>query len=179
MRPSILLAIPLACGLAVGCAQQEQREDVPQVDLSELQTEPETVPAVGTGPVVGETLFSLAKRYYGDGRGRAPGRPERSELQTEPETVPAVGTGPVVEDTAPPPPPPPGVETIETVEAGDASPPAGGRRHTLQKGETLFSLAKRYYGDGKRWTLIDQANRAKYRHYTAIPAGTVLVIPPR
>lgn len=30
--------------------------------------------------------------------------------------------------------------------------------HFVQKGETLWSLAKRYYGSGKKWPLIAQAN---------------------
>jgi len=49
----------------------------------------------------------------------------------------------------------------------------------MQRGDTLYGLARRYYGDGKLWTRIAEANRDKFRDVTAIPVGTVLVIPPK
>ena len=30
--------------------------------------------------------------------------------------------------------------------------------YTIRKGDTLYSIAKRFYGDGKRWTEIQEAN---------------------
>ena len=51
--------------------------------------------------------------------------------------------------------------------------------YAMQRGDTLYSLARRYYGDGKLWTRIAEANRDKFRDVTAIPVGTVLVIPPK
>jgi nucleoid-associated protein YgaU len=51
--------------------------------------------------------------------------------------------------------------------------------YTVQKGDTLYSLAKRYYGDGKLWTKIADANKDKIRDAQSVPIGTVLTIPPK
>lgn len=51
--------------------------------------------------------------------------------------------------------------------------------YTMQPGDTLYGLARRYYGDGKLWTRIAEANRSKFRDVTTIPVGAVLVIPPK
>ena len=42
----------------------------------------------------------------------------------------------------------------------NAAPPveAGPRKHVIVKGDTLYSLAKRYLGHGKRWKDIQAAN---------------------
>ena len=79
------------------------------------------------------------------------------------------------------PPSPPGPPVVMTPGPGmESMPPAmGGQTYTVQKGDTLYSIARRYYGDGKLWTRIDQANRGKYRSPNTIPVGTVLVIPPK
>ncbi len=49
------------------------------------------------------------------------------------------------------------------------------RRHTLRRGETLFGLAQRFYGNGELWPLIARANSID--DPTTIPTGTVLIIP--
>lgn len=51
---------------------------------------------------------------------------------------------------APPPPPPP--------PAPKPNPPAN-RYHTVKKGDTLWDLAKRYYGNPYKWTTIANANQ--------------------
>lgn len=50
-------------------------------------------------------------------------------------------------------------------------------RHTVAAGDTLFSLAERYYGDRGRSTEIYQANRQVLRSPEELPSGTELVIP--
>ena len=42
--------------------------------------------------------------------------------------------------------------------AAAPSSPSGPRTYTIQRGDTLWSIATRYYGSGKRWTLIHDAN---------------------
>ena len=76
---------------------------------------------------------------------------------------------PVMEETAPP-----AVTTSEPKEAVGAS-----TTYTMQRGDTLYSLAKRFYGDGKLWTKIADANKDKVRNVNAIPVGTALTIPPK
>jgi len=51
------------------------------------------------------------------------------------------------------------------------------RDHTVVEGETLFSLAQRYYGDGDRFADIYRANRKVLKTPDALAPGTVLVIP--
>ena len=51
------------------------------------------------------------------------------------------------------------------------------RNHTVVEGETLFSLAQRYYGDGDRFADIYRANRRVLKTPDALAPGTVLVIP--
>jgi nucleoid-associated protein YgaU len=51
------------------------------------------------------------------------------------------------------------------------------REHTVAEGETLFSLAVRYYGDKSKFADIYLANRSKVHEPDQLTPGTVLVIP--
>lgn len=51
------------------------------------------------------------------------------------------------------------------------------RRHIVTRGETLYSISKRYYGSGKRWREIYLANRSVMTSETDLKVGTRLVIP--
>jgi len=53
----------------------------------------------------------------------------------------------------------------------------GPHRHTVREGDTLFSLARRYYGDAERFGAIYQANRGVLRSPDPLPVGAELVIP--
>jgi 5'-nucleotidase len=55
--------------------------------------------------------------------------------------------------------------------------PANLVRHTVREGDTLFSLAKQYYQDDRRFVDIYQANREMLPSPTRLTPGTVLVIP--
>src|SRR4051812_34813104 len=52
-----------------------------------------------------------------------------------------------------------------------------GRSHTVQEGETLSSLARRYYNDPAQSSLLFRANRSQLRGPDHLPVGTVLLIP--
>ena len=52
-----------------------------------------------------------------------------------------------------------------------------GRLHTVENGETLFGLARRYYGDGEKSSALFEANQGRIRSPDRLPPGTVLVIP--
>ncbi|MBK9118584.1 MAG: LysM peptidoglycan-binding domain-containing protein [Phycisphaerales bacterium] len=71
-----------------------------------------------------------------------------------------------------------------TTHAGDrggrttAAPAAGDQRtHVIQKGDTLYSLARRYYNDQTRWKSIWEANQGTLRNRDQLPIGTRIVIP--
>jgi len=74
----------------------------------------------------------------------------------------------------------PMVEVEKPVPAVPAVPAQpSGETYAMKRGDTLYSLAKRFYGDGKLWTRIADANKDKIRDVTGIPVGTVLAIPPK
>ena len=94
--------------------------------------------------------------------------------QIDPAELEAMGPAPVPTIATP-------TVEVETPGAAVAAVPAqtAGETYAMQRGDTLYSLARRFYGDGKLWTRIAEANRDKFRDVTAIPVGTVLVIPPK
>ena len=59
----------------------------------------------------------------------------------------------------------------------EAPAPGGVRRHTVKPGETLFSLARWYYGDAEKFGVIYQANCGVLREPDPLPVGSDLVIP--
>lgn len=54
---------------------------------------------------------------------------------------------------------------------------AGPRRHTVREGDTLFTLARRYYGNAERFDAIYQSNRNVLSAPDPLPVGAQLVIP--
>lgn len=50
-------------------------------------------------------------------------------------------------------------------------------RHTVAKNESLFAIAKRYYGDGNKWRLIKDANPTKVDANGGVRQGVTLEIP--
>ncbi len=52
-----------------------------------------------------------------------------------------------------------------------------GRTHTVEKGETLSSIAKKYYNDAGKWKVIWDANRTRVPDPNKLKVGTKLIIP--
>lgn len=63
--------------------------------------------------------------------------------------------------------------------AASASPaaPAAGRTHTVQKGETFASIARKYYGHTSQWPKIAEANKEVCPDPTKLKPGMVLNVP--
>ncbi len=59
-----------------------------------------------------------------------------------------------------------------TASAGGAS-----GTHTVQKGETLYALARMYYSDQSKWRVIYEANRASMSSPHSLRPGQELIIP--
>ena len=57
--------------------------------------------------------------------------------------------------------------------------PGGSTFYTVQKGDTLSAIAKRYYGNANLYMAIFEANRPMLDHPDRIYPGQVLRIPPR
>lgn len=63
--------------------------------------------------------------------------------------------------------------SYETTTAATTGP----RYHTVQRHETLYSLARTYYGNASRWRDIYEANRSQVSDPNKIKVGQKLVIP--
>ena len=50
--------------------------------------------------------------------------------------------------------------------------------YTVKKGDCLWNIAKKFYGNGSKYTKIYEANKDKIKNPQLIYAGQVLVIPP-
>jgi nucleoid-associated protein YgaU len=57
------------------------------------------------------------------------------------------------------------------------APASGQRSYTVQKGDSLFLIAKKCYGDGGRWKDIQAANPERTADARALRPGVVLIIP--
>ena len=65
------------------------------------------------------------------------------------------------------------------VESGSSSTaaPAGGRSHTVVKGDSLSKIAKQYYGDAQQWRKIYEANKDQIKNPDLIYPGQTFRIP--
>lgn len=55
--------------------------------------------------------------------------------------------------------------------------PKNNGTHVVQQGDTLWAIAKKYYGDGKQYAKIVNANKDKIKNPNLIYPGQKLVIP--
>lgn len=72
---------------------------------------------------------------------------------------------------------PPPVVSV-TPAASNPLPVAPIRWHTVEKGDSLFTIAKRYYGDGKVWPKLAEHNAGRVGKDGAVRLGVRLQIPP-
>ncbi|MCJ7543685.1 MAG: LysM peptidoglycan-binding domain-containing protein [Phycisphaerae bacterium] len=71
---------------------------------------------------------------------------------------------------------PPGPRRFETVPPVAPAPPAA-NTYTVQKGDTLWSIAQRFLGDGQRWREIVDVNPGL--EPAKLKVGQVIVLPPK
>jgi nucleoid-associated protein YgaU len=88
----------------------------------------------------------------------------------------SASTGPVEEPPATPPAEPSDAEPEKPAPVRQRAE-AAGRSHTVQEGETLTSLAVRYYGDRSRTLHLFRANQDRLLAPDKLTVGMVLVIP--
>ena len=53
-----------------------------------------------------------------------------------------------------------------------------GRTYVVERGDTLWAIAERFYGNGNLWPKIHEANRGLIEDPDIIQPGWTLVIPP-
>ena len=65
----------------------------------------------------------------------------------------------------------------ETRSAENSPEPSSNQSYTVKSGDTLWNLAKKYYGNGSKYTVIYEANKDKITNPNLIYDGQVLTIP--
>jgi nucleoid-associated protein YgaU len=92
-----------------------------------------------------------------------------------------VDTGATMEPMDPSPPPAAKSGAGRTETAGDEvltpGGSGGGRTYVVQKGDTLYAIARKFYGEQSKWKVIYNANRGQLTSPDKLKAGMKLVIP--
>lgn len=70
-----------------------------------------------------------------------------------------------------------GADTISVTEERSNENKPSASAYTVKSGDTLWGIAKTYYGDGAQYTKIYNANRSVLNNPNVIKAGQVLTIP--
>lgn len=134
----------------------------------------------------GDTLSSLAREYLGSSkrfmeiyeanrdRLASPDLlPIGSELKIPPADAVREPPEPSAETATPPMAPiPPG-----TLRRTEAAPPSPVRTYRVKAGDTLATIAKRFYGDSERYPEIYAANREQLKKPADLCEGLLLTIP--
>ena len=101
---------------------------------------------------------------------------ENNISQSATSTVDAVPAASAVEIPA-------AVETTITPQVSEAAVPVAplqaGSTYTVQKGDTLWSIAQKVYGNGNSWKIIKDANKDVLGSSNSLKASMVLQIPPQ
>lgn len=71
------------------------------------------------------------------------------------------------------------VEEVGALAPEPPTPTAAETTYVVQRGDSLWKIAERFYGDGRLWNVIYDANRDRIPSVTAMKPGTKLRIPPR
>lgn len=128
----------------------------------------------------GDTFASIARRFYGSS-GKAeliaranplvdPTRIKNGRVLKIPKDPSNIQGKPVTAS----PPTAPG----QTPGLSPSAPAAGERRHTVERGDTLTSISKKYYGTIKKADVILKANRNVLSKAEDLRPGQTLAIPP-
>jgi nucleoid-associated protein YgaU len=135
--------------------------------ITETSSQTSQVNAVKVHTVVkGETLWSIAENSFGSGYNWVDIKSANS-LKTE--TI-EVGQKLTIPDVTPK--QPTSTNKVITIATGQT---ISGSTYTVVKGDTLWNIAVRAYGDGYKWTVIAHENNLA--HPNIIHKGNVLALP--
>lgn len=67
--------------------------------------------------------------------------------------------------------------SVTVQQTRDVSTAPKAKTHTVIKGDCLWNIAKKYYGDGAKYTVIYNANKDKIKNPNLIYPGQVFIIP--
>jgi hypothetical protein len=71
----------------------------------------------------------------------------------------------------------PKVSVENTRPANNSPAPSSNQTYTVKKGDCLWNIAKKFYGNGSKYTVIYNANKDKIKNPNLIYVGQVLTIP--
>lgn len=124
-----------------------------------------------------DSLYKIANKYYGDEskwllifNANRDKLPDRNSLKIGTELfIPEEKT--IIQSTKE-------ETTIPTLmqmtEVEDAK---SSRRHTIQKGDSLYKIALQYYKDGSKWNKILEVNSKIIKNQSSLPVGAEIEIP--
>ncbi|MBI1380693.1 MAG: LysM peptidoglycan-binding domain-containing protein [Planctomycetaceae bacterium] len=134
----------------------------------------------------GDTWTGVAQRLYGSGAfaedlrvANDDASPSAGTFVVVPEQIGGVSRNTSADPRLPRPAPRPAPAVPADVGSAPVVSDAGGSfvEHVVQNGETLSSIAERYYGTAARWTRVYDANRDRLANPDRVPVGTRLRIP--
>lgn len=68
--------------------------------------------------------------------------------------------------------------SVQTTRPAEKSPaPSANQTYTVKKGDCLWNIAKKFYGNGSKYKIIVDANKGKIKNANLIYPGQVLTIP--
>lgn len=148
----------------------------------ELAGQPEPIPAPGASPAPVPATSPTPNAATNPATDPSPATPPRAA-----PTAPAPQSGPVARDTSAPKAPPakaeqPARPQVATRPAGRPQPRsevvvAAPETVVVQRGDSLWRIARETYGAGVRYTAIYGANRAQIRDPDLIYPGQIFVVP--
>ena len=152
---------PLVLSLSGEIVGPEYEDDIAQ--LEQLQKDGELVEYTGVNVLSHALLTKFSTSHTGTIRGGCQFSAELKEIRIAASPFPA-GNG----NSA--------TQQIEEAPVPAAQAPPL-RTHAVKSGDTLWAVAKSYYGNGASYPKIFEANRDKLSDPNKIRAGQTLVIP--
>ncbi|MFQ5423207.1 MAG: LysM peptidoglycan-binding domain-containing protein [Phycisphaerae bacterium] len=159
----------------------QKRSPEPQIDSAVTRRSPRPSPQSGGSSGAwpkrhrvrsGDTLYEIAERYYQSGAKTAmilranPGIDDPRVLKIGSEiTLPDPRTA---------------RSTPKPRPAVKPRPPAGGRTYVVRSGDSFYAIAKRVYGDSRRWRSIFDLNKTVVKNDPKrLKPGMTIQLPPK
>ena len=189
MTKRIFLALSLVSVLSAGGCASHKKDDkkVPMdhgvTDIAPNRARPASSVPPDPSFVLVPASGSQPKFVPVDAPAAIPAADSTPTVSAAPAPAAPVTPAPVVVAPAPPAPTPaPAVTQVPAPASPQAASPAASpspagasRQYKVQKGDTLFRIAKTHYGDGNRWQQIASANAGLTP--ATLKAGSTIVVP--
>jgi nucleoid-associated protein YgaU len=127
--------------------------------------------------VKGDTLWSIAEKKYGSGYNWVDIAKENNLKPSTRLDVGATLKLPAVQPRIVTKPETMAQTAIVTPQVVSNGSPITGATYSVQKGDCLWDIAVRAYGDGYKWTSIYQANKTMIKHPNSLYVGWELSLP--